>query len=31
MLTDEVEVWNELGTRPRALITLDDVPLTTEY
>lgn len=32
MAVDEVRLWNALGTtRPRAVLTLDDVPLTSLY
>lgn len=32
MIVDEVGLWNALGTtRPRVVLTLDDVPLTTVY
>lgn len=32
MMVDEVRLWNAVGsTRPRAVLTLDDVPLTSLY
>jgi hypothetical protein len=32
MTADEIEVWNALGSRsPTAIVTLDDVPLTSLY